>query len=501
MNRANFYDMFKSIIIIILFIAMISIMTVASNPNIIKKMICKMCNSKEGYQNTTVDECSKCIIIPTTPDRPIQNIINRGNNEYDFSFEYNKDNYVFSMWRENNFNKLNKNCDSLSQRLQRAIYGLSCCSTSDNDRTPFYLANYIQIENRDMFNIIPNNENNNKEENKDEDEDEDRVVGKKFDRINGILFKLTSRYVGNNSNKKQEYIVTFNPVTLDDFDQQYDGRDFRIKLSNNEMYLQNRIGSDNFKFNYSTDRNLNKNIEPIEAKIIIDLTNPNNTQQITIGDVNYGINCNGNLVKIRSKDRYNYFEDCDIVNELSLEQVQRNNNCWKLLRNGTNNGRCVMRKINDNCKRIFLPKDENDNGEPLPRDPNEGTESTPYERSDITDNVRSRLQEVVDKLVNKFRDRLDSLTDERDRERLEFPNIGNPVFLNIGSCLGRNYNQRYLDSACFNNNNKSEKDNEDNEDNDTIITDSGGFLFKHTCRPSITGAFDNCGPKGVLATL
>lgn len=69
---------------------------------------------------------------------------------------------------------------------------------------------------------------------------------------------------------------------------------------------------------------------------------------------------------------------------------------------------------------------------------------------------------------------------------IEFPNIGNPTYLNIGRC---NANSPYVfNSGCS-----------DNDNNNNGQTTEGGFLYKFKCRPSLTGQFEVCGPLGYSA--
>lgn len=108
--------------------------------------------------------------------------------------------------------------------------------------------------------------------------------------------------------------------------------------------------------------------------------------------------------------------------------------------------------------------------------------------STISAEVQSQLKSAVDSLVKQFETKINSMNIasasniNNTNNRVQYPNIGNPTYLNIGSC---NNNSPYVyNSGCT-------------SDATTAATRSGsGYLNQYQCYPSMTGEFQDCGPQG-----
>ena len=101
--------------------------------------------------------------------------------------------------------------------------------------------------------------------------------------------------------------------------------------------------------------------------------------------------------------------------------------------------------------------------------------------SNISREVQSQLKSAVDSLVKQFETKINSMNIasniDNTNNRLQYPNIGNPTYLNIGSC---NNNSPYVyNSGC-----------------NTGSESGSGYLNQYQCYPSMTGEFQDCGPQG-----
>ena len=95
----------------------------------------------------------------------------------------------------------------------------------------------------------------------------------------------------------------------------------------------------------------------------------------------------------------------------------------------------------------------------------------------ITREVQSQLKSAVDSLVKQFETKINSMNIASNinntNNRVQYPNIENPTYLNIGSC---NNNSPYVyNSGC---------------------NTGSGYLNQYQCYPSMTGEFQDCGPQG-----
>ena len=103
----------------------------------------------------------------------------------------------------------------------------------------------------------------------------------------------------------------------------------------------------------------------------------------------------------------------------------------------------------------------------------------------ISTEVQSQLKSAVDSLVKQFETKINSMNiasninNSSNQNQLEYPNIGKPTYLNIGSC---NNNSPYVyNSGCSAKSGKGT---------------GSGFLNQYKCYPSMTGEFQDCGPEG-----
>tara|TARA_B110000503_G_C7163350_1_gene420704 strand:+ start:3300 stop:4559 length:1260 start_codon:yes stop_codon:yes gene_type:complete len=111
----------------------------------------------------------------------------------------------------------------------------------------------------------------------------------------------------------------------------------------------------------------------------------------------------------------------------------------------------------------------------------------------ISTEVQGQLKSAVDSLVKQFETKINSMNiasninNSSNQNQLEYPNIGKPTYLNIGSC---NNNSPYVyNSGCSS---KSGKGTESGKGTGT----GSGFLNQYKCYPSMTGEFQDCGPEG-----
>mgnify|MGYP001250201603 CR=1 FL=1 len=147
MNKANFNDMFKSILIILLFIIIIGLIWITTNPKLIKDMICSKCNLEGFTSNNTINECNKCYITPfnvSSDNSRLENILNRNINQHNFYFIDNINNYLFTIWKHDT--RFNENCTT-EEEMNR---NRPCCLTDDTldyevNQSNFYKSNYIDI--------------------------------------------------------------------------------------------------------------------------------------------------------------------------------------------------------------------------------------------------------------------------------------------------------------------------------------------------------------------
>lgn len=459
MNKANFNDMFKSILIILLFIIIIGLIWITTNPKLIKDMICNV----EGFtSNNTINQCNRCYITPfnvSADNNRIENILNRNINQHNFYFIDNINNYLFVTWKhDRNFNE---NCTTLEERDRNR----PCCLIDDSiNQSDFYKSNYIEAT---QINTLP-------------DGTQDTIIQK----IYGILFRvnISSEII---REKTIKFTFNYNPIKkqgenpiIFQINENFSFKYF-TSIDNDSLDIRAEKVFENIDINNSALQNLNLETLLYNADgLAINLTtNRNNiTKRIT---------CNGIREDIPRGDT-DMVEDCDI-SEIPLDKARLNRFCW----NQGNNIRekCKLENISDNC-RIFLPKD--------------GVDITGYDGdagaggSNIIDpsldsgsitnpQIVSVLQQAADRLVQKFRERISDINIFNPGfSGIEFPNIGNPTYLNIGRC---NANSPYVfNSGCS-----------DNDNNNNGQTTAGGFLYKYKCRPSLTGQFEVCGPLGYSA--
>ena len=456
MNKANFNDMFKSILIILLFIIIIGLIWITTNPKLIKDMICNV----EGFtSNNTINQCNRCYITPfnvSADNNRIENILNRNINQHNFYFIDNDISYLFTTWKhDRNFNE---NCTTVEERDRNR----PCCLTDDSiNQSNFYKSNYIEAT---QINTLP-------------DGTQETIIQK----IYGILFKvdISHQIIPENT---INFTFKYNPIK---------------NLVNNPKNF--RI-NENFSFKYFTSIN-NDSLDISAEKVFenidtdnSDLENPNletllyNPDRLAINlttsrnNITKRITCNGIREDIPAGDT-DMVEDCDI-SEISRDKARLNRFCWQQGNNITD--KCQLTNIRDDC-RIFLPKDgvditgnDGDSGDSnvIDTDLTSGTLTNPQ--------TISVLQEAADRLVQKFSDRISNINVFNPGfSGIEFPNIGNPTYLNIGRC---NANSPYVfNSSCSDN------------DNNNGQTTAGGFLYKFKCRPSLTGQFEVCGPLGYSA--
>ena len=147
MNKANFNDMFKSILIILLFIIIIGLIWITTNPKLIKDMICNV----EGFtSDNTINQCNRCYITPfnvSADNNRIENILNRNINQHNFYFIDKDISYLFTTWKhDRNFNE---NCTTVEERDSNR----PCCLTDDSiNQSNFYKSNYIEAT---QINTLP----------------------------------------------------------------------------------------------------------------------------------------------------------------------------------------------------------------------------------------------------------------------------------------------------------------------------------------------------------
>ena len=107
--------------------------------------------------------------------------------------------------------------------------------------------------------------------------------------------------------------------------------------------------------------------------------------------------------------------------------------------------------------------------------------------SNISREVQSQLKSAVDSLVKQFETKINSMNIvsniDNTNNRVQYPNIGNPTYLNIGSC---NNNSPYVYNSGCNTGSRSESESESGT----------GYLNQYQCYPSMTGEFQDCGPQG-----
>ena len=468
MNKANFFDLFKSIVIIILFIIMIGLIYINTNPNFIRDIMCKYCKI-EGFSNTKIDECNLCNIIPLNVSgiqNSIFNIFNRSNNQYNLYFIYQGKNYLFSMWRLNN--SFNENCTTLKQRSRTR----PCCLLDDNNSqaSDFYQSNYITVFNS---------------------------KSKEHNKINGIIFEVTEKIQDiTPENKYQNFKYTYRPYVIKETPETFIIRDKNVEENTIEFTYNSNIKNDKateLTINVTKIRE-NKDEKDKKDENKDKKDENNNFLNTTIGNVDYEITCNGKI-KGRIRDITN--EDCNIE-RIPIDKALLNQRCWNLPRNVDTRDVCSLQSIpmqNDETCNVFMPRDPEDdfwnniNNNNNNRRP--GTFNDTNNNFDLTTpEIRTILQRAADKLVSKFTQRMNNFEDNFGQRfgGIEFPNIGSPTFLNIGRC---NSNSPFVFNSSCNSNN-------DNNDNDGQTT-SGGFLYKYNCYPSITGQFEVCGPKGYMS--
>lgn len=505
MNKSNFRELGKVIIIILFFVIIIGLVFIVSNPIKFNTMIF---GNKiiEGNANIgeQINQCYSCLISPTKGDgttdfripthhahqyiktriEEIKSNINDNINTLT-SFSRSSGNksgilsitngkatnlfadsnnildmdsvhYVFCSWKGGNYNTVSGN---YLEECSNVLYtDTSCCLTTSNIQSQFYKNNYLTDN---LYDIS----------------------------YNGILFKYSptsSRITLSNEILQNAGATT----TIDDSN--YSSNLTYVPVTNisaQELTFVNR------RFTYNT------NISTADSVAL------------TISGENTVINCNGIREKIPIKKPK--FANCNIANITELSNTERNNlstanyKCWNL---GTQIGmntmmqECSFQELSyQECSGAYLPKNFTLPGS-LTNPPsytaidnilygstgnsNAGASSVSGasgQDSSITPQIQNVIEEITDNLVNSFNNRLNSLNQFSGQSSVsEFPGIGVPTYLNIGTC---DSNSPYVyNSSCLNQNGNNNQQNQ--------INQSGGFLYTTQCYPSLTGQFKDCGPRG-----
>ena len=506
MNKSNFQELGKAIIIILFFLIIIGLVFIVSNPIKFNTMIF---GNKiiEGNANIgeTINKCHNCLISPSKGDgttdfrTPIHHVdqyiktrieeikaninykitmltntsrssgdisgilsITNGlsTNLYaDTSNNYDKSSvhYVFCSWKGGNYNTVSGN---YLEECNNVLYtDTSCCLTTSNIQSQFYKNNYLTDN---LYNIS----------------------------YNGILFKYSptsSRITLSNEILQNAGATT----TIDDSNHSSNLTYVPVtNISAQELTFVNR------RFTYNT------NISTADSVTL------------TINGENKVINCNGNIQEISVPSAN--FANCNIANITELTNNERINlntatqKCWDL---ATQKGQEVMSEYcsfksldYQTCSGNYLPNNFTISGS-LTNPPsytdidnilygsigtggNTGSSSIigiSGENSSITPQIQNVIQEITDNLVNSFNNRLNSLNQFSGQSSMpEYGNIGVPTYLNIGNC---DSNSPYVyNSSCLNQNDSNNQQNQ--------INQSGGFLYTTQCYPSLTGQFKECGPPG-----
>lgn len=443
MNKANFRDLFKTIGIILLFLIIIALIFITTNPDKFKSFLFGN-KIREGNANINED-CYRCLIIPG-PVGSINSVIDISNditsrtNSLDPSNVIPRDvnayrlyrgtdaSYVFYPWQTPNNNPLISNwANECSANNLRDIDDNSCCLISDVSHTDFYEQNYLL----------------------------DTTENVKY---YGLVFK----FEGTTTTTTNQMGTTISNEIYN----------FTLE-SNGNKYINNRfnfvcnptISLSSSSFNQDSCGNLNKAIA-CSGEVV---TLPTN-QAITWGT------CNFNTDSVVNQ----------IGNTLATQLASDNQNCWQI---GTLYGDASMDYYCDNsyisnldCS-AWLPSPgmETDINNLINQNGSSGGSSsaTPNLSGLLSQQIQSQLQGITDNLVTQFTNKINSITSNMGTT--EYPNIGNPTYLNMGTC---NNNSPYVyNSSCTN----------------SSSTESGGFQYQYQCYPSLTGEFQDCGPVGYQA--
>ena len=440
MNKANFKDLFNTIGIILLFLIIIGLIFVATYPNKLKSYFFGN-KIREGNANINAD-CYRCIIIPG-PVGKLYNIIDISNDitrktgldsvnviptDVDAYNLYTGTDvsYVFYPWQTPNNNPFISNwANECSSNNLRDIDDNSCCLINDVSHSDFYNENYL-------LDILTNI------------------------KYHGLVFKFESAITTiSNETGTTLYNETYK------FIQETSGNRYindRFILYTNNLTPQSVFQQDSNQF---IDKVITCSGEVVTLP---------KSQAITMASCLFTDNANNILGE-------------KVATQLALD----NQNCWKIYSSygeASFNYYCDNSYVSNIDCSAWLPKPSmttdinnliNQNGSLG------GSSSTSPNLSGLlSQEIQSQLQTVTDNLVKQFTNKINSLTSTTSS--IEYPNIGNPTYLNIGTC---NNNSPYVyNSSCL----------------DSSNTLAGDFQYQYQCYPSLTGQFQDCGPLGYQST-
>ena len=444
MNKANFRDLFKSIGIILLFLIIVGLIFITTNPDKFKSFLFGN-KIREGNANINQD-CYRCLIIPG-PVGTINSVIDISNDitsrtgldpsnviptDVDAYRLYRGTNasYVFYPWQTPNNNPLISNwVNECSSNSLRDIDDNSCCLITDVSHTDFYEQNYLL----DTSGSI---------------------------KYYGLVFKIDLT----------DTVITTNAIS------NYKGAQI-TEISNN-IYKFTQEASGNTYINDRFILYTNNLSSPV-------------FQQDSNQNIDKVINCSGEIMNLPGNQAMSWgtcnFNSNNVINTIGNERATQlssdNQNCWTI---GTQFGDISMEYYCDNsyisnldCS-AWLPSPgmTNDINNLINQNGSSGGSSSanPNLSGLLSQEIQSQLQGVTDNLVSQFTNKMNSITSTMGTT--EYPNIGNPTYLNIGTC---NNNSPYVyNSSCTNSSN----------------TQAGAFQYQYQCYPSLTGEFQECGPPG-----
>tara|TARA_B100000902_G_C27320687_1_gene924236 strand:+ start:2939 stop:4492 length:1554 start_codon:yes stop_codon:yes gene_type:complete len=513
MNKSNFRDLGNTILIIIFFLIIIGLIFIIRDP--IKFNNCIFGNKIiEGNTNLNItNKCNECVIRPTLGTVPTDINVppvgpnfteNQQQQEIEIRVQTIKDNinaeilqktqidpssvidvgngvgtsiysdigsdissikYVFCAWK-GSYNTVSM--DWFNDCSNIMYNDNSCCLTNENIQNNFYINNYILDTQYDIC-------------------------------YNGLIFKYvetTNNTISNNQDLQKASATT----SLDN-----------TNSSNNYTYIP-----------ISSDEISRLNLTFINNRFIYYTTiRDTNVDSLTISSTDKEINCLGSRIPIITKTAS--FGDCNIPGITVLSNTQQMNlglarqKCWELGRNlGTDSmlQNCTLQSLPyQECSKAYLPNvlDINNLSNSLSNPPsytainniltsqnqneigiNDGEDFIGGSSDGLTSSqLQTAIQQATDSLVSSFNKRLDSLNVFSGvSANPEYPNIGKPTYLNMGTC---DNNSPYVyNSSCSNPNNSSIN----GQDGSSM---SGGFLYQYQCYPSLTGQFKDCGPPGYQA--
>jgi predicted ester cyclase len=445
MNKANFRDLFKSLGIILIFLVIIGLVWINIYPEEFKQLFFLQEKVKEGNQNMgSIDpECFKCVIRPRLGavfgrdninqriiEKRIQDpndVLPQSGESFNLYQEQNDSTYVFCSWN----GSYHTSTPGWLDKCGDYIYtDGSCCNQST---TNFYQANYIT----------------------------DNKTGEKY---YGIVFN----YVANTGS--QEISEGHRYIPVDDETLFING-DFKYSST----ITSGTLSKSGLTINEDPSGIIDGLIDCNGAKIVIP------TRQPTLN------NCN--LAEVTGLPMQ------EIIQMAKGQQL-----CWNI---ATNYSEASMNQYCDisiiglaDCSSVYLPKTGmttaiNSLLSGAGSNTNNTGVITGYNSRDtldnsitqtITDQITTQLQTATENIVKEFGDKISAITSSSNSTRsgLEFPNIGKPTYLNIGSC---NNNAPYVyNSGC-----------QDGKNGNNGI---GGYLNQYRCYPSMTGEFQDCGPRG-----